>query len=294
MSTDTRSAGPGEYVPRLGVPLGPESMTWNLVGDQRWLLGGMRAGILQTMHPAINQALKEHDSTYFQGPMKRILRSVPQIQGVVFDADAAGVGAKVRAYHKPLSGKLPDGTPYHALNPDVFYWPHATFFEQQVRAMECFGTPLTAAEKEWLFQESVQWYSLYGMSMKQVPASYTEFCDYWDHTIAHVLVPNSFSRATKRTRSGVFGPSPYPALPEWVWRPLSDTQFDALMWITRGTLGPELRELMGAEWSERDERRFRLFGAGLRVTYDRLPAQARRVTIARRAYRREAQQAAQR
>jgi uncharacterized protein (DUF2236 family) len=207
------------YTPQLGVPLGPDSMTWNLVGDRRWMLCGMRAGLLQTMHPAINQALKQHDSTYFQGPMKRILRSVPQIQGVVFDADAAGTAAKVRKYHKPLSGTLPDGTAYHALNPDVFYWPHATFFEQQIRAMECFGTPLTPAEKEWLFQESVQWYSLYGMSMQQVPSSYDEFCNYWDHTIANVLVTNSFSRSTKRTKSGVFGPSPYRALPEWLWRP---------------------------------------------------------------------------
>jgi uncharacterized protein (DUF2236 family) len=140
------------YTPQLGVPLGPDSMTWNLVGDRRWMLCGMRAGLLQTMHPAINQALKQHDSTYFQGPMKRILRSVPQIQGVVFDADAAGTAAKVRKYHKPLSGTLPDGTAYHALNPDVFYWPHATFFEQQIRAMECFGTPRTPAEKEWLVQ----------------------------------------------------------------------------------------------------------------------------------------------
>jgi uncharacterized protein (DUF2236 family) len=276
------------YVPRLGEPLGPDSLTWQLVGDYRWLLCGMRAGLLQTMHPAIDAALKQHDSTYFQGPMKRILRSLPQIQGVVFADDAAGVGAQVRTYHKPLGGKLSDGTPYHALNPDVFYWPHATFFEEQICAMEFFGTPLTEAEKERLFQESVQWYSLYGMSMKPVPANYGEFRQYWDHMVEDVLVVNGFARATKRTKPGVFGPSPYPFVPKALWRPASDAQFDLLMWITRGTLGPEVRDKIGAHWSDGDERRLRRFGTGLDQTFGRLPRSARMVPQARAAYRREA------
>lgn len=271
--------------------LGPDSLTWQLVGDYRWLLVGMRAGLLQTMHPAIDQALKQHDSTYFQGPMKRILRSLPQIQGVVYADDAAAVGAQVRAYHKPLKGHLRDGTPYHALNPEVFYWPHATFFEQQICAMEFFGTPLTDVEKERLFQESVQWYSLYGMSMKPVPASYAEFCQYWDHMVDNVLVVNGFARATRRHKRGAFGPSPYPFVPDALWHPVSDAQFDLLMWITRGTLGPLLRDRIGADWTPTDERRLRRFGATVDQTFGRLPRRARMVPQARAAFRREAARA---
>lgn len=276
------------YEPRLGEPLGPDSLTWRLFGDQRMMLTGMRAGLLQTMHPAIDQALREHDSTYFQGPMKRILRSLPQILGVVYDADARGTATRVRDYHRPLKGTLPDGNRYSALNPDVFYWPHATFFEMQIAWREHFGEPLSDSAKDVLFQESRQWFSLYGVSASGTPATYAEFLDYWDHTVSSVLVPNAIARSTfNRTKAGIFGPSPTKLLPERVWRPVSDTQFDAMAWVLRGTLPPALRDRMDLAWSPAEERRLRALGSGLHQTFGRLPLQARLLPVARRAWRRE-------
>jgi uncharacterized protein (DUF2236 family) len=284
--TWSQTDSPSAYVPRLGEPLGPDTLTWRLVGDYRWMLVGMRAGLLQTMHPAVNQALRDHDSTYFQGPMKRILRSLPQILGVVYDEDAAATGAKVRSYHKPLEGRLPDGSDYHALSPDVFYWPHATFFEAQIAAMEFFGTPLSQEQKERLYQESVQWYSLYGMSMKPVPASYRDFCSYWDEMIDSGLEINSFARGTFRKRKGAFGASPFRWVPEFVWRPVSDVQYAVLVWVLRGTFPPRLRERMDLAWTPADERKLRALRAVLALL-DRLPLQWRLVPQARAAWRRQ-------
>ena len=273
-------------VQRPGEPLGPDSLTWRYFGDQRTMLVGMRAGLLQTMHPAIDQALREHDSTYFQGPMKRILRSLPQIYGVVYDEDARATAERVRDYHRPLKGVLPDGTRYSALNPDVFYWPHATFFEMQIAAQEFFGTPLADQTKEVLFQESRQWFSLYGVSATGTPATYDEFRAYWEQMISDVLVPNAIARSTfHRTKLGIFGPSPFPLVPHAVWRPLSDAQFDAMAWVLRGTLPPVLRERMDLGWSSSDEWRLRALGSGLRHTFGRLPLRARLLPQARQAWR---------
>ncbi|KAA1426963.1 oxygenase MpaB family protein [Nocardioides antri] len=283
------SAVSAVYVVRPGEPLGPESLTWRLFGDQRMMLVGMRAGLLQTMHPAIDQALRDHDSTYFQGPMKRILRSLPQILGVVYDADAAGTAARVRDYHRHLTGTLPDGGRYSALTPEVFYWPHATFFEMQIALREFFGRPLSEDAKELLFQESRQWYSLYGVSATGTPTTYAEFRDYWDHMVSKVLVPNAIARSTfNRTKKGIFGPSPSKYLPDVLWRPLSDTQFDAMAWVLRGTLPPELRDRMGLDWTAAEERRLRMIGAGIQHTFGRLPLPARLLPQARQAWRREA------
>lgn len=282
----TATAGSVEV--RLGEPLGPDSLTWRYFGDQRSLLVGMRAGLLQTMHPAIDRALREHDSTYFQGPMKRILRSLPQIFGVVYDDDARATAERVRDYHKPLKGLMPDGTRYSALNPDVFYWPHATFFEMQIAAQEHFGKPLGDGVKEQLFQESRQWFSLYGVSAAGTPATYAEFRDYWDHMLSDVLVPNAIARSTfDRTKKGIFGPSPFRLLPEVVWRPVSDAQFDAMAWVLRGTFPPLLRDRMELRWTAREERRLRALGAGIEHTFGRLPLQARLMPQARQAWRRE-------
>ena len=282
MTASTHDVRPGE-------PLGPDSLTWRLFGDQRIALVGMRAGLLQTLHPAVDKALRDHDSTYFQGPMKRILRSLPQILGVVYDEDAPGTGVRVRDYHRDLKGTLADGSRYSALTPDVFYWTHATFFELQIAWCDHFGRPLSEDSKERLFQESRQWYSLYGVSATGTPETYAEFRDYWDHTVATVLEPNAIARSTfHRTKKGILGPSPFRFLPGPVWRPVSDAQFDAMAWVLRGTLPPAVRELLGVAWTDSEERRLRVLGAGIDRTFGRLPLQARLLPQARRAWRREA------
>lgn len=285
ISSATEDAA-ASYVPRLGEPLGPDSLTWRTLGDLRLLLVGMRAGLLQAMHPDIDQALKDH-SNYFEGPFKRILRSVPQIAGVVYDADARGVATKVRSYHKPIHGTHPSGERYHALDPDPYYWAHATFFEAQIAAMHYFGTELSDEDKERLYQESIQWYSLYGLSMRSVPDTYADFCEYWDRMIAEVLQPNAFSRGTFKRRKGAFGPSPTPLLPDVAWHAVSDPMYRSGVWIIRATLPPVLRERMGLEWTPRDERTLAVLGFTLRQTFGRLPWWWRMAPQVRAAYRRE-------
>jgi uncharacterized protein (DUF2236 family) len=72
------------------------------------------------------------------------------------------------------------------LNPDVFYWAHATFFVGTIHVAERFCGGLTDAQKRQLFDEHVQWYRMYGMSMRPVPASSEEFQLYWDHMCRNV------------------------------------------------------------------------------------------------------------
>ena len=62
--------------------------------------------------------------------LPRLLRSLYPIGGVVFDGDRAPrTGAEVRDYHVDIKGVDAQGRRYNALNPDVFYWAHATFFK---------------------------------------------------------------------------------------------------------------------------------------------------------------------
>lgn len=274
------------YRPRLGEPLGPDSLTWRVLGDWRLLLVGMRAGLLQAMHPAIDQGLRDH-SDYFAGPFDRIWRSVPQIVGVVYDADPLATAAKVRDYHRPIKGVLGgDGGRYHALDPETYYWAHATFFEAQVAAMEHFGSGLSAEDKERLYQESVQWYSLYEVSMRPVPPDYEAFCRYWDRMCAEVLENNRFARGTFAPRPGAMGPSPVSWLPTPVWRALSDRGYAAGIWLVRGSLPPVLRERMGLEWTDRDRRRMRRVRR-LTSTLERLPLALRLAPPVAAAFRRE-------
>jgi uncharacterized protein (DUF2236 family) len=252
-------------------PLGPDSLTWRLFGDVRGLLLIGRAGILQNMHPAIGAGVQQH-SDLFRNPWNRLLRSVSPILGVVYDGpDAAGTGSTVRDYHRGIGGTDAHGRRYHALEPDVFYWAHATFFEAQIAVQERFGTPLTAAEQEQLYRESIQWYALYGVTMRPVPPDYAAFRAYWDDVVEHILEPTdpvrwSFERARLRDV-----PRPYEQLPRPVWWALRPFVMGGSLWIARGTLPPTARARLGLTWTARDERRLRAFAALVRLLWRIVP-----------------------
>ena len=203
-------------------PLGPDSLTWRYFGDARGLLMTVRAGVLQAMHPAIDAALLQH-SDFLENPINRLLRSAPPILGVVYDGPEAGAtGAWVRDQHKTIKGTDSKGRKYHALSPDAFYWAHATFFESIIAGQELFGNRLGAAERELLYEESVDWYALYGLTMRPVPESYAAFQEYWEHMLHDVLEPTKVALGTFAPTDALPAPYPWLAGPAWTaLRPLA-------------------------------------------------------------------------
>ena len=183
--------------PRAAAPLGPDSLTWRYLGDSRNALLAARAGILQAMHPAINAGLQAH-SDFFVNPWNRIIRSAGPILGVVYDEDSQTTGHTVRDFHRPIKGHAPDGSRYAALDPETYFWAHATFFEAQIATQELFGTPLSDTAKVQLYAESITWYERYGVSMRPVPSDYAAFEEYWRQMLDHVLEPTSIARASIR------------------------------------------------------------------------------------------------
>ena len=136
-------------------PLGPDSLTWQYFGDWRGMLQGPWAGSMQNMHPQLGAAVEDH-STFFRERWPRLLRSLYPIGGVVFDGDRAPTtGAEVRDYHVDIKGIDSQGRRYHALNPDVFYWAHSTFFVGTIIVAERFCGGITEAQKRQLFDEHV-------------------------------------------------------------------------------------------------------------------------------------------
>jgi uncharacterized protein (DUF2236 family) len=177
-TSEARPVAAGCPVSPLGYdapPLGPDSLTWRYFGDWRGMLQGPWAGSMQNMHPQLGAAVEDH-STFFRERWPRLLRSLYPIGGVVFDGDRAPMtGAEVRDYHVDIKGTDSHGRRYHALNPDVFYWAHSTFFVGTIHVAERFCGGLTEAQKRQLFDEHVQWYRMYGMSMRPVPQRWEDF-----------------------------------------------------------------------------------------------------------------------
>lgn len=167
----------------VGAPLGPGSLLWSIAGDPRGLIPGTAAGIMQLMLPGLGAGVTDH-SNFFDDPFDRIFRSIPYIWGSIFAADDAegdARGRTIRDFHPEIKGTDHNGTRYHALDPEIFWWAHATFTWEFFRARELYwARPLHRSEREQLYAETVTWYRRYGVSDRVVPRTYGDFRDRFD------------------------------------------------------------------------------------------------------------------
>jgi uncharacterized protein (DUF2236 family) len=165
-------------------------LLWSIAGDPRSLLPGTAAGILQLMLPGLGAGVTDH-SNFFDDPFDRIFRSIPLIWGSIFAADDAegdDRGRTIRDFHPDIKGTDHHGNRYHALDPDVFWWAHATFTWEFFRARQLYiARPLDRAEEEQLYAETVTWYRRYGVSDRVVPATIDDFRDRFDEICRHEL-----------------------------------------------------------------------------------------------------------
>jgi uncharacterized protein (DUF2236 family) len=257
------------------MPLGPESLTWKYFGSWFGMLQGLWNTSMQNMHPQLGAAVEQH-SIVFRERFPRLMRSIYPIGGVVFDGDRAPrTGAEVRDYHVDIKGVDEQGRRYHALNPDVFYWAHSIFFKGTLIIAERFAPGgITEAEKRQLFEEHVQWYSMYGMSMRSVPKTWEDFQMYWDYMCRNVI-ENKWAAREVLDLSTLQKPPYLPWMPERMWRLQRNALGPLLVWLTIGLYDPPVRELMGYTWSARDERRLGRFCRLVRVLWAVTPRRMR-------------------
>lgn len=273
-----------DEVAELGLPLGPRSLTWRYFGDLRGFVLAERAGVLQNMHPVISQTLVDH-SNFFENPMDRIVRSGPPILGVVYDRTERATGATVRDFHRGIKGTDPSGHAYRALDPEAFYWAHATFFEGQLATQRLLGVPLTDDEQEQLYRESITWWARYGMSLKPVPRDYAAFRRYWDEMLHDVLEATPV--ALFGVRRVAHQPPPLPEIPRIVWAGLRPAAVRLGPWLGRVTLPRVARERLGVDRSFVDEAALGALRTAVRRTWPLLPHALRRQPRALVADRRE-------
>lgn len=252
-------------------PVGPGSLLWHYAGDHRLAFTGLSAGLLQLLHPAIGAGVADH-SDFFHDPWDRIIRSVPQIMGVIYDPEPEVIGRRVRDYHRPIKGTDGRGRPYRALSPSTFWWAHATFQFAAEQVADRFDTHrLTTEEREELYLDGVEWYRRYAVSMRPVPADREGFQSAWDHHLSHVLEMNpAASRAIdmalhERSMDLKF-------LPGWtrLVQPLLITPVLRLSAV--GGLPGRVRRRFSIPWRIDEEVEYRLLQLAVREMFRNMPA----------------------
>jgi uncharacterized protein (DUF2236 family) len=231
----------------------------------------------------LGAGVEEH-SILLREPLQRVARSVYPIMGVVYDGNrAARTGEQIKQYHHTIKGVDATGRRYHALNPETFYWAHATFFMLVIKVAEYFCGGLTEGEKRQLFDEHVQWYRMYGMSMRPVPKSWEDFQEYWQRVCRDELEINQATLDIFQIRI----PKPkFVLMPTPVWDQLFKPLVAGQRWIAAGLFEPAVREKAGMRWTPGDEVVLRLFGKMVELAFLAVPDEIRLHPRALAAYRR--------
>ncbi|OUZ12534.1 hypothetical protein BHE97_02205 [Aeromicrobium sp. PE09-221] len=133
---------------------GPEEPIWRVHADSSMFVGGIRALLLQSLHPLAMAAVDEHSG--FRGdPWGRLQRTSTFLAettfGTIQDADRAV--AVVRAVHEHVRGTAPDGRPYAASDPELLRWVHVAEVDSFLRAHDRYGSSRLAAEERDLYVE---------------------------------------------------------------------------------------------------------------------------------------------
>jgi uncharacterized protein (DUF2236 family) len=119
---------------------GADSAIWRVHSDASMFVGGMRALLLQSLHPLAMAAVDQH-SGYRGDPWGRLQRTSTFLAettfGTIEDADQAI--AVVRAVHQRITGIAPDGRRYAASDPHLLRWVHLAEIDSFLRAHDRYG-----------------------------------------------------------------------------------------------------------------------------------------------------------
>jgi len=118
--------------------------------DAAMIVGGIRALLLQSLHPKAMAAVVEF-SDFKQDPFGRLRRTVDFLGWTTYGTlqKAEESIAVVRKIHDRVSGTTPSGESYSANDPHLLMWVHVAEVESFLVGHELFGRPrLSQQEKD--------------------------------------------------------------------------------------------------------------------------------------------------
>ena len=153
---------------------GPGSAAWMMHKEPGLLIGGLRALMVQALHPLAIAAVEQH-SDYKNDVWGRFNRTSNYVMTTIFGTteEAVALGRRVRAIHRPIHGiDRVTGLPYSADDPILLLWIHTTLVESFVLAYERFVRPLTVSQRDRYVAEMVRQAELVGLRSEDVPSTY--------------------------------------------------------------------------------------------------------------------------
>ncbi len=208
-------------------------------------------------------------------PFQRLARTAKMQETILLGTreEADEALAAVHRLHERVEGTLPEaagthpaGAAYSAFDPELMLWTLAVIADSGRAMYETMVRPLSAEERESLWQDYVRFGELFGLPRSDVPASYREFSAWWEERLA--------SPDLQATEHGL-EMAPLVAFRQPV--PAAARGNIAVQnHVIKGTLPPRVREIFGIPWSAAHEAGFRAMTAAHRRARHLFPRRMRR------------------
>lgn len=138
--------------------LGPDSVSWRVIGDAAAFVGGIRALVVQTAHPEVVAGVEEH-SRYRDDPFGRLNRTSVYVTETTYGsiAEVEAAVAAVRTAHQPVRGRSERDRPYSAGHPEMAAWVHNVLTDSFLAAFQAYGPRrLTTTEADRFVSEQAR------------------------------------------------------------------------------------------------------------------------------------------
>jgi uncharacterized protein (DUF2236 family) len=173
---------------------GPHTITWQLYREPFFLLGGVRALLLQVAHPAVAQGVAQY-SRFQSDPFGRGYRTFAAMATIYFgDQQQADQTARLlQQIHSGIKGQYPQVSvpggdaspvPFVATNPELLLWVFATIMDTSLQVYEWLPQgDLPADWREQFYEESKTAARLLGISDDVYPIDLQAFKIYIEQTL---------------------------------------------------------------------------------------------------------------
>jgi uncharacterized protein (DUF2236 family) len=195
---------------RLGF-FGPDSVTWRIHADPSFSIGGIRALLLQALHPVAMDGVHQFSEGFRTDPWPRLTRTAEYVATLTFGTrhDALRAVRRVRGMHARLGGvEATTGRSYRVDDPDLLLWVHNCEVDSLLSVARRAGVPLSDEDADRYVAEQVTAATLIGVSQADVPASAAALADYFEQ-VRPQLVLTAPARAA-------YGFIVLPPMPGWV------------------------------------------------------------------------------
>ena len=185
---------------RVGF-FGPDSVTWRVHADPSYAIGGLRALMLQALHPVAMDGVARNSAGFRDEWWMRMTRTGQYMATVTFGTrtEARRMAARVRGLHRKLSGvEETTGRAYRVDDPDLLLWVHNCAVDSLLSTARRAGLPLSDEDADTYVREQMAAARLVGVPEELVPRTVADLEEYFERIRPELALTPAASDGVRR------------------------------------------------------------------------------------------------